>query len=238
MLQTQIIEYYECKTKFIGYYTFDDSFSGKRPAILVAHDWSGCNDFSRTKAEKLAALGYVGFSIDMYGEGKIGNTKEEKMALIEPLLNDRKLLARRINLAVEKVKTLDFVESSHIGAIGFCFGGLCVLDLARSGADISGVVSFHGLLFPPQQSLSSSIKAKILVLHGHDDPMVSVEQVNAFEVEMTNAHVDWQLHVYGQTMHAFTNPVANDPGFGTVYNPVADSRSWIVMKNFFLEIFK
>lgn len=238
MLQTQVTEYYEGETKLIGYYTFDDAFSGKRPAVLVAHDWSGCNDFSRKKAEKLAELGYVGFSIDMYGDGKIGDTKEEKTALIQPLLDDRALLARRINSAVEKVKTLDFVDSSRIGAIGFCFGGLCVLDLARSGANVSGVVSFHGLLFPPQHSLFSSIKAKILALHGHDDPMVPVEQVNAFETEMTNAHVDWQLHIYGQTMHAFTNPIANDPDFGTVYNSIADSRSWIAMKNFFLEIFK
>lgn len=237
MLQTQVIEYYEGKTKLIGYYTFDDSFSGKRPVVLVAHDWSGCNDFSRNKAEMLAGLGYVGFSIDMYGDGKLGDTKEEKMALIQPLLDDRALLAKRINAAAVTVKTLNFVDSSRMGAIGFCFGGLCVLDLARSGADVSGVVSFHGLLFPPAHSLSQSIKAKILVLHGHDDPMVPVEQVNIFETEMTNGHVDWQLNVYSQTMHAFTNPMANDPDFGTVYNPISDSRSWIAMKNFFLEMF-
>lgn len=185
----------------------------------------------------LAALGYVGFSIDMYGEGKTGDTKEEKMGLIQPLLDDRALLARRINSAVDKVKTLNFVDASRMGAIGFCFGGLCVLDLARSGARVSGVVSFHGLLFPPQHHASQLITAKILVLHGHDDPMVPVEQVNAFETEMTNAHVDWQLNVYSQTMHGFTNPMANDPAFGTVYNPVIDSRSWIAMKNFFLEIY-
>ena len=159
MLQTQKIEYHQDSTKLIGYLAFDDSYSGKRPAVLVAHDWSGCNEFAREKAEKLASLGYVGFALDMYGDEKVGETKEEKTALIQPLMNDRALLAKRINAAMDIVKTFDTVDSSKTAAIGFCFGGLCVLDLARSGADVLGVVSFHGLLLPAE-----ALKAKISAL--------------------------------------------------------------------------
>lgn len=237
MLHTKKIEYYDGETKCQGYYIVDDVFSGKRPAVLVAHDWSGCNQFSLQKAEKLAELGYVAFALDMYGNGKIGDTKEEKMALIQPLLDDRVLLSKRIKAAFDTVKSVEFVDASRVGAIGFCFGGLCVLDLARSGAEIAGVVSFHGLLFPPVNHQVKPVRAKILVLHGHDDPMVPVDQVNAFEAEMTAAQADWQINVYSNTMHAFTNPVANEPGFGTVYNAVADKRSWIAMKSFFSEVF-
>lgn len=237
MLQIKKIEYYHDNILLKGSYCFDDSIEGIRPAVLVAHDWSGCNDFAINKAKKLAELGYVGFALDMYGEGKVGESKEEKTAFMQPLIDDRALLANRMISAVTAAKLIDKVDGSRIAAIGFCFGGLCVLDLARTGIEIAGVVSFHGLLFPPLHLLSASIKTKLLVLHGHDDPMVPIDQVNAFEVEMTKANVDWQLNVYGQTMHAFTNPVANDPGFGTVYSAVADRRSWVAMKNFLSEIF-
>jgi dienelactone hydrolase len=131
---------------------------------------------------------------------------------------------------------MPWVDDSRIAAIGFCFGGLCSLDLARAGADLKGVVSFHGLLGALDDN-SHPIKAKILALHGHDDPMVPVEQVIAFEKEMTKAGADWQLHTFGNTQHAFTNPLANNPDFGTVYQPEADKRSWILMENFLAEIF-
>jgi len=134
-------------------------------------------------------------------------------------------------------KQLSWVDASQCAAIGFCFGGLCVLDLARTGSDLQGVVSFHGLLGAPGNTDGNVVKAKVLVLHGHDDPMVSVEQVIAFEQEMTRAGADWQLHCYGNTMHAFTNPLANDPKFGTVYQPDADRRSWQAMQNFLNELF-
>lgn len=229
------IQYMDGTTDFRGILFANKDSVGKRPAILVAHDWSGRNEFAEKKAEKMAELGYVGFAIDMFG-GKTGNTKEEKSALIAPLLDDRELLKRRILAAFEILKKQGEVDHYAIGAIGFCFGGLCVLDLARSGADVAAVVSFHGLLFPPPQS-DAKIKAKILALHGHDDPMVSPEQVLAFETEMTTAHVDWQVHVYGNTKHAFTNPLANDPSFGTVYQSISDARSWRAMRDFFQEIF-
>lgn len=237
MLQRKI-EYNDGDILLEGYYAVDESKPGKKPAILVAHDWGGRNDFACKKAEKLAELGYVGFALDMFGKNILGNTKEEKMALIKPLMEDREALAKRIISAFDTVKKLDFVDNKQIGAIGFCFGGLCVLDLARQDVEgLCAVVSFHGLLMAPEDRPHKPISAKILALHGFDDPMVPVEQVIAFQNEMTAARADWQFHVYGGTMHAFTNPLAHDPGFGTVYNSLADSRSWIEMKDFFAETF-
>jgi dienelactone hydrolase len=237
MLQTAKIEYQAGDHLLEGYYAFDDSKPGKKPAVLVAPDWSGRNDFACQKAEQLAELGYVGFALDMYGKGILGQTKEEKSALIKPLVEDRSLLRQRMLAAFETVHQLEIVNTARMGAIGFCFGGLCVLDLARSGAELRGVVSFHGLLNAPSHLKNESIRAKVLALHGHDDPMVPPEQVAAFQQEMTTAGVDWQLHVYGNTMHGFTNPTANDPGFGTVYSALADKRAWIAMKDFFAEVF-
>lgn len=237
MLQTKKVEYWDENTLLEGHYAVDTQQTEKRPAILVIHDWSGCNDFACKKAEYLAELGYVGFAIDMYGKGKIGQTKEEKTALMSPLITQRELLRQRLLAAISAIKKLEHVDGSRIGAIGFCFGGLCALDLARSGAEVKGVVSFHGLLGAPQNLSCPPIKAKVLALHGHDDPMVPPEAVLTFQQEMTAAQVDWQTHIYGNTLHSFTNPLANDPGFGTVYSHIADQRSWLAMKNFFAEIF-
>ncbi len=237
MLVKKVIEYHDQDCVLEGCYVYDDKNKDKRPLVLVAHDWSGRNEFSEGKAEKLAELGYIGFALDMYGKGKRGHTTEEKVALMQPLMEDRQLLQRRITAALHCAQQLELVDTQKIAAMGYCFGGLCALDLARSGADINGVVSFHGLLNPPPHK-NQMIKAKILVLHGHDDPMVTPDNVLAFENEMTEATVDWQVNVYSHTKHAFANPMANDPVLGTIYNPVADKRSWIAAKNFFIEVFK
>ncbi|MDD5411354.1 MAG: dienelactone hydrolase family protein [Methylobacter sp.] len=220
-----------------AFFAFDDSFSDRRPAVLINHAWGGRDDFVAEKAKKLAALGYFGFAVDMYGKGVLGSSPEENAKLMQPLMDDRVMLQQRMKAALYAVRLLPWVDDSKIAAIGFCFGGLCSLDLARTGADLKGVVSFHGLLGAPDNTQDNAIKAKVLALHGHDDPLVPVEQVIAFEQEMTKAGADWQLHTYGNTMHAFTNPVANDPTFGTVYQSDADRRSWIAMKNFLIEIF-
>lgn len=220
-----------------AFFAFDDSFSDRRPAVLINHAWGGRDDFVAEKAKKLAALGYFGFAVDMYGKGILGSSPEQNAKLMQPLMDDRAMLQQRMKAALYAVRLLPWVDDSKIAAIGFCFGGLCSLDLARTGADLKGVVSFHGLLGAPDNTKSIAIKAKILALHGHDDPLVPVEQVIAFEQEMTKAGADWQLHTYGNTMHAFTNPVANDPAFGTVYQSDADRRSWIAMENFLSEVF-
>jgi dienelactone hydrolase len=185
----------------------------------------------------LAELGYVGFAVDMYGNGQVGKTVEEKKALMKPLMEDRALLRQRILAAYNTLHTLEAVNTARIAVIGFCFGGLCALDLARSGAEIRGAISVHGLLTPPEGIPNQKIRAKVLVLHGHDDPMVKPAQVAAFQDEMTNAEVDWQVHVYGNTQHAFTNPAAHDPNMGTVYNGLAAKRSWVSTREFFSEIF-
>ena len=220
-----------------AFFAFDDSLSGRRPAVLINHTWVGRDDFVAEKAKKLAELGYVGFAVDMYGKGVLGSGAEENAKLMQPFMDDRQMLQKRMNAAFYAVKLMPWVDDSKIAAIGFCFGGLCSLDLARTGADLKGVVSFHGLLAAPGNTQGNAIKAKILALHGHDDPMVPVEQVLAFEQEMTKAGADWQLHTFGNTMHAFTNPAANNPDFGTVYQPDADRRSWLAMENFLTEIF-
>ena len=222
-----------------GFFAYDDAIEKRRPAVLINHTWAGRNQFVEEKALKLAELGYFAFAADMYGKGILGQGNEECSALMQPFMDDRSLVAKRMQAALYAVKLLPWVDDENIAAIGFCFGGLCVLDLARSGADIKGVVSFHGLLDAPQPANESqSIKAKVLVLYGADDPMVSGEQLTALQQELTQAGADWQTHTYGHAMHAFTNPVANDPDFGTVYQPEADRRSWVAMKNFLLEIFE
>ena len=193
--------------------------------------------FVAEKAIKLAELGYVGFAVDMYGKGVLGTSPEQNSLLMQPFMEDRLLLQKRMQAALYAVRLLPWVDDHNIAAIGFCFGGLCVLDLARSGSDVKGVVSFHGLLGAPTQTQGKLIKAKVLALHGHDDPLATPDQVIAFEQEMTLAGVDWQLQCYGHTAHAFTNPLANDPDNGMVYRAHADSRSWLAMKNFLSEIF-
>ncbi|EKD70695.1 MAG: carboxymethylenebutenolidase [uncultured bacterium] len=237
MLKTKAIEYRDGDVLLEGFCAYPQKTENKLPVVLVVHDWSGRNDFANQKAIKLAELGYIGFALDMYGKGKLGKTNEEKSALMQPFVQNRSLLQKRILAAFETAKLLEHADDTKIGAIGFCFGGLCALDLARSGADVKGIVSFHGLLHEPENVAKHTIKAKILALHGYADPMVTSEAAMKFADEMTHANVDWQLHMYGHVMHAFTNPNANDTDFGTVYHKTADARSWIAMCDFFREIF-
>ncbi|NOQ15815.1 MAG: alpha/beta hydrolase [Methyloprofundus sp.] len=231
------VNYLDGDTLLEAFFAYDDNFEGRRPAVLISHAWGGRNEFVDNKARELAELGYVAFALDMYGQGVLGTSTEGNAALMQPFIDDRQLLQQRINAALYAVKLLPWVDDSKVAAIGFCFGGLCVLDLARMGADIKGVVSFHGLLIPPPQVEDTAIHAKVLALHGHDDPMATYAQVDAFTKEMTRLKVDWQLHSYGNTVHAFTNPEANAPEFGTVYNEVASQRAWQSMQNFLIEIF-
>lgn len=220
-----------------GLLVVDEERPGPRPGVLVAHAWGGRGDFEAEAARRLARLGYAGFALDMFGRGVRGKNREENAALIAPLLQDRSLLQSRITNAVSFLQQQSEVDSRKIAALGFCFGGLCVLDLARSGASVRGVVSLHGLFKPPEHGSGTPISAKVLALHGHEDPMVPVEAVNALQDELTAAGADWQIHIYGGTMHAFTNPQANDPDFGTVYNATADRRAWTTTTAFLAEVF-
>ena len=236
-IQTQTIDYKDGDTQLEGYMAWDERESTPRPGVLVAHAWRGRSEFEEGKAEKLAELGYVGFALDVYGKGVLGNNADENRALMQPLLDDRPALQRRLNLAVEQLKSQGEVDRGRIAAMGFCFGGLCVLDLARSGADILGVASFHGLFGAPGNTDGNTISAKVLAMHGWDDPMVPPEHVLALAEELTAMGADWQIHAYGGTRHAFTNPQANDPDLGTVYDEIADRRSWDALQLFLAEIF-
>ena len=233
-MKTETVNYQAKNIDLKGYVAFPDAENA--PLVLIAHTWAGKDEFVHQRAEELAALGYVGFAVDMYGNGKVGADTAENESLMTPLVSDRDMLKDRIVSALNYGKSLPGVDSKRVAAIGYCFGGLVVLDLARSGEDLSGVVSFHGLLMPSDIS-EKGIKAKVLVLHGERDPMVPLDMVDTFQKEMTEANADWQLHSYGGTYHAFTNPDANDPNLGTQFNKSANDRSWQSMKNFFAEIF-
>lgn len=229
--------YHHDEQELHGFLAYQENLSQLRPAIIVAHDWTGRNEFSCQKARMLADMGYIGFALDIYGHARLGVSNEEKMDLMQPFVSDRALLRARLLAAFNAVKDMPEVDASRIAIIGFCFGGLCALDMARSGVDIKGVVSFHGLLGSPEHVISEPIKAKILALHGYEDPMVRPEQVNEFCQEMTRAQVDWQMHMYGHVQHAFTNPQAHDNQLGLMFNEVAAKRSWQAMTDFFNELF-
>lgn len=234
---TNTVGYLDEDVLLEGFFAYDDAFEGQRPVVLIHHAWVGRDEFVAEKARKLAGLGYLAFAADMYGKGVLGSCPEENAKLMQPFMQNRAKLQKRLHAALATVKLMPWADNDRVAAIGFCFGGLCALDLARTGVDIRGVVSFHGLLDAPDNIANPEIKAKVLVLHGHDDPMGLPEQVLALQSELSKAGADWQVHSYGHTMHAFTNPVANDPDFGTVYQPVADRRSWQAMQNFLAEIF-
>ncbi|MBT4161392.1 MAG: dienelactone hydrolase family protein [Gammaproteobacteria bacterium] len=238
-MHTEKVDYSDGDTVLEAYVAWDDSMSGPRPAVMIAHDWTGRRDFATSKADEMAKLGYVGFALDMYGKGVYGSDGdvEGNSTLMNPLAGDRAALRARMNAALDTVRGLDVTDNSRVGAMGYCFGGMCVLELARAGGDVGGVISIHGI-FSPGDVPNETVTARILCLHGQDDPMVPPEQVLDFENEMTAAGADWQMHAYGGTMHAFTNPSANDPAFGAVYNPVADRRSTQAIENFWAEVFE
>ncbi len=237
-MKTQKMDYQDGDTLLEGFIAYEDGQQTPKPAVIVAHDWSGRREFACQAAESVAKMGYIGFALDMYGKGVFGKDGdvEGNGALMSPFANDRMLLRRRIMAALKAVRSLPQVDETRVAAMGYCFGGMCVLELARSGADVRGVISIHGI-FAPGNVPNETITASVLCLHGHDDPMVPPEQVLAFEKEMTDAQVDWQVHIYGGTMHAFTNPIANNPGFGTVYKEVAAKRAYRSVAHFLEEIF-
>lgn len=236
-IKETLLDYVEEATTFEGFFAAPDDAAGEVPGVLVCHAWSGRSEFEDQQARDLAALGYAALACDVYGKGVRGTSREENAALLGTMRDNRPLLLRRLLAGVDCLKQQAGVDAHRIAAIGFCFGGLCVLDIARSGADLAGVVSFHGLLDAPPEKTSTNIRARVLALHGWDDPMATPEDVNTFSREMADRKADWQLHAYGNTVHAFTNPQANDPDHGTVYSPLAARRSWRAMQNFLEEIF-
>lgn len=236
MIHERLVQYEHQGTLLEGFLAYDDSNPVPGPAVMISHAWAGRDNFACDKARMIAAMGYTGFALDLYGQGVSGSSPEENSRLMQPFMKDRAMLQSRMQASLETLFSIPEVRSDRVAAMGFCFGGLCVLDLARTGADLRGVISVHGFFSPPGNIKDKPIKAKVLALHGHDDPMVPMDTVVAFGQEMTGAGVDWQMHVYGDTKHAFTNPQANDPVRGTVYKPDADRRAWVTIGNFLGEI--
>lgn len=223
---------------FRGALVYDDAIPGKRPGVLVVHEWMGLVPLTRQKAEEVAKLGYVALAADMYGEGRTAKNTQEAALWAGALRQDRALMRARANAALEALGRHARVDGQRLAVMGYCFGGGVALELARSGAPLRGAVSFHGNLDTPHPADARNIKGQVLVLHGADDPHVSAEQVAAFESEMRNAKVDWQLNAYGGAVHSFTNPQAgNDPSKGSAYNEKADKRSWEALTSFLKRIF-
>jgi dienelactone hydrolase len=238
-VRTRVFEYKQGDAILEGYLAWDDSIPGRRPGVLVVHEWTGPGQYVQMRAGKLAEMGYVAFALDMYGKGVRPKTPREAGAQAGKYKSDRPLMRARARAGLDVLLGSELCDPRRVAAIGYCFGGTCVLELARSGADIAGVVSFHGGLDTPTPADAKNIKGKVLVLHGGDDPHVPRKDVEAFEDEMRSGGVDWQLNSYGGAVHAFTNPAAgNDKSRGAAYNAEADRRAWEAMKMFFGEIFQ
>lgn len=236
--ETSIVEYQIDDTTFKGYVAVDSTREGKLPGVLVIPEYWGLNDYVKNRARQLADLGYVAFVADMYGDGKVTGDSQQAGQWSGEVKGDRMLMRRRAAAGLEQLKKQEKVDTEKLAAIGYCFGGTGVLEMARSNMDVDGVVSFHGGLATGDAETSETIKPKVLVLHGAVDPHVKPAEVQEFAREMKTANADWQLIAYGSAVHAFTNPDAgNDPGKGAAYNELADKRSWEAMKAFFAEIF-
>jgi dienelactone hydrolase len=235
-MKTGVVEYRHGDVVLEGYMAYDDAVQGKRPGVLVVHEWMGHNPYVRKRAEQLAKLGYVAFALDMYGKGVRAKDGTEAAALAGKYKGDRKLMRARAGAGLDVLRNHPMVDPRRLAAIGYCFGGTTVLELARGGADLVAVVSFHGGLDTPTPEDAKNIKGKVLALHGGDDPFVPTKQVEAFQEEMRNGGVDWQFFTYGGAVHSFTNPEAgNDNSKGAAYNEKADRRSWEDMRVFFAE---
>lgn len=238
-IHTELVEYKQGDTVLQGYLAYDSALAGKRPGVLVVHQWKGLTDYEKTRADMLAKLGYNAFALDIYGKGVRPKDSQEAGGLAGKYKRDRKLLRERAVAGLEVLQKHELTDPGRVAAIGYCFGGTTVLELARSGADIRGVVSFHGGLDSPAPADGKNIKCKVLALHGADDPFVQARDLAAFEEEMRQAKVDWQLVKYGGAVHSFTEKNAGDNQMaGAAYNEAADRRSWTAMQVFFREIFK
>lgn len=232
-------EYSDGQETFVGYLSLPAHINDKRPCVLVAHAWDGANDYFNSLADDMAAKGYVAFALDVYGKGKRGQIDGDNSYLMDPLMNDRSLLRQRLMAAFAVMKSHHAVDPTKIAILGYCFGGLCALDLARANPPgLCGAISVHGQLLAPPQAKVREIGASILVLHGWEDPIVKPEAIDVFAEEMTEAKADWQVHCYGHAKHAFTFVGADIPELGIKYNAEAHQRSLKSTDEFLKEVFK
>ena len=240
-LKTQEVKYSLGKVHFTGYLAYDDAIGGRRSGVLVVHEWWGHNDYVRRRAEMLAQLGYTALAVDMYGDGKLAQHPQEATQFVQEVNAKQGESQKRFQVALNVLKKEPTVDKKKIAAIGYCFGGSIVLNMARSGMDLKGVVSFHGSLGTETPAKRGGVKARVLVCHGADDSFISQEAVEAFKKEMDDAKVNYQFISYDGAKHSFTNPGADDLAekfdLGIAYNEEADKQSWKDMQTFFKEIF-
>lgn len=233
------VEYMEGNAVLQGYAVYDDAITGQRPGILIVHQWMGLTDYEKMRAEMLAKLGYSVLCADIYGKGIRAKDGGEAGKLAGKYRSDRKLLRKRVQAGLKALKKMKQTDPKNTAVIGYCFGGTTALELARSGADVKGAVSFHGTLDTPMPAEKGRIKAKVLVLHGADDKNISGGELQTFMNEMRNVKADWHLTLYGNAVHGFTQPDAGgNTASNFAYDEKADKRSWAEMKDFFTEIFR
>lgn len=237
-VQFKEVIYQDGDQKLKGYLAWDDAKKGKRPGVMVVHEWWGLNDYAKTRAKMLAEEGYVAFAADMYGPDKVTTHADDASGWMKQITSNQAAWQKRALLGLDELKKSKYVDSSKLASIGYCFGGATVMQMAYAGADLRGVVSFHGSLPPASPEQADMIKSRVLVSHGDIDPFIPVERITKFKKALNDANVDWEMDVYGGAKHGFTNPGADKVGMDALaYDEKADRRSWAKMKVFFGEIF-
>jgi len=233
------VTYNDGDTELAGYLYWDDAFSGKRPGVLVVHEWWGLNDYAKLRAEMLAEMGYVAFAADMYGDGKVTRHADDAKGWMQQITANVDAWQRRALLALEQLRAHPKVDPEKTAAIGYCFGGATVMQMAYAGADVDGVVSFHGSLPPAGPGQAEKIRGRVLIAHGAADSFIPAERIKAFTEALEAADVDWEMDIYGGARHSFTNPYAEGYGMaGLAYDEAADRRSWARLLRFFEELFE
>ena len=238
-MQHKIVKYQDSDLTCHGYMVYDENQSTPQPTILLVHAFDGITDHIKEYADKVAQAGYTVFAADMFGKGRTGKNLDECMGFIKPLFGDRAALKNRIFAAFNAAKEQSEIDEKKIAAMGFCFGGMSVLDLARAGADVKGVASLHGLFVAPEVLPEATMTAKVLILHGYDDPQVQPDQLPMIAKELNDKNVDWQFVYFSHTKHAYTEPRAAEigpPEFGREYNKVSAERAWQYCQDFFKEV--
>jgi dienelactone hydrolase len=236
-IKTEVVEYKQGGTALEGFIAYDSDMKGKRPVIMIVHDWMGMGDYVKNRAKELAGKGYVAFAMDIYGKGNVPKNPQEASQQASKYKDNRKLMRDRAKAGFDFIKAKPYVDSGKMVAIGYCFGGTVALEMGRAGLPLAGITTFHGGLSTPTPQDAKNIKGKVLVLHGALDPYVKEDEVLAFQKEMNDAKVDYQFVAYSGTVHAFTIPTAgNDIKSGAAYNPVSDKRSMQAFMDFMREV--
>ena len=237
-VQNRIVDYKDGETTLRGHLYWDDRYEDKRAGVLVVHEWWGLNAYAKMRARMLAEAGYVAFAPDMYGDGKVTEHASEAKAWKEQISANVDAWVQRAKAGLDQLKELEQIDPERIAAIGYCFGGTTVMQMAYAGMDVKGVASFHGSLPPPPESLQS-VAPRILVAHGRDDAFIPAERIVAFQSGLDRIGADWEMTIYSGTRHGFTNPGAGDYGIDNLaYNETADKRSWAATKRLFDEVFE